>query len=109
MRGVVLDTELQQNVNCLAGVGTLVLEFGLLSHLSGDPIYERVARNALCAVWAMRDNVTSLLGNSFDIHSMRWQSSLSGLGAGMDSFYEYLIKVTRSLCLISFQTVTPWL
>ncbi|XP_063714231.1 ER degradation-enhancing alpha-mannosidase-like protein 1 isoform X2 [Symsagittifera roscoffensis] len=90
--GVTEEPYLRQNINCLAGVGTLSLEFGLLSHLSGDPVYERVARNALRSVWDMRNNETFLFGNSFDIHSKQWHSGLSGLGAGMDSFYEYLIK-----------------
>lgn len=31
---------------CLAGAGSLLLEFGLLSRLTGDPVYEEVARRA---------------------------------------------------------------
>jgi len=40
----------------------------------------------------MRNNYTSLFGNSFDINTKKWHSHLSGMGAGMYSFYEYLIK-----------------
>lgn len=34
-----------------------------------------------------------LPGNVIDIQSGRWIGKLSGLGAGLDSFYEYLLKV----------------
>ncbi|CAJ0931536.1 unnamed protein product, partial [Mesorhabditis belari] len=33
-----------------------------------------------------------LLGNVIDIQTGKWQGHLSGLGAGLDSFYEYLLK-----------------
>lgn len=32
----------ETTVTCTAGVGTFILEFGTLSHLTGDPIYEEV-------------------------------------------------------------------
>ena len=31
-------------------------------------------------------------GNTVNVDSGRWTSNLAGLGAGMDSFYEYLLK-----------------
>jgi mannosidase alpha-like ER degradation enhancer 1 len=31
-------------------------------------------------------------GNVIDVESGRWIGRLSGLGAGLDSFYEYLLK-----------------
>jgi mannosidase alpha-like ER degradation enhancer 1 len=31
-------------------------------------------------------------GNVIDVESGRWIGKLSGLGAGLDSFYEYLLK-----------------
>lgn len=33
-----------------------------------------------------------LLGNVIDVHSGQWVGTLSGIGAGMDSFFEYLLK-----------------
>lgn len=32
----------ETTVTCTAGVGTFILEFSTLSHLTGDPIYEEV-------------------------------------------------------------------
>ena len=33
------------------------------------------------------------LGNVVNIHSGDWVGPMSGIGAGVDSFYEYLLKV----------------
>ena len=47
---------------CTAGAGTLLLEFGVLSRLLGDPVYEGVARRAVDQLWVRRSNVTGLFG-----------------------------------------------
>eukprot|EP00912_Choanoflagellata_sp_UC4_P000085 UC4_evm3s59 len=80
------------NQTCTAGAGTLLLEFGLLSSLTGDPIYARLSRKALFELWRRRSNVTGLLGSTLDIQTGIWINKFSGLGAGIDSFYEYLLK-----------------
>ncbi|XP_022098761.1 ER degradation-enhancing alpha-mannosidase-like protein 1 [Acanthaster planci] len=77
---------------CTAGAGSLILEFGLLGQLVDDPIFERVARRAMDALFARRSNQTGLLGNVINIQTGEWIGIQSGLGAGSDSFYEYLIK-----------------
>ena len=50
------------HTTCTAGVGTLLLEFGTLSRLLGDPTYEITAKNALEAIWKFRSTKTGLLG-----------------------------------------------
>ncbi|KAL5015540.1 hypothetical protein ScPMuIL_009810 [Solemya velum] len=80
------------NETCTAGAGTLVLEFGILSRLTGDPIYESLARRAVKRLWDYRSNVTGLFGNVINIQTGEWKGQMSGLGAGLDSFYEYLLK-----------------
>lgn len=77
---------------CTAGAGSLVLEFGILSRLLGDPVYEGYARRANKVLWNSRAENTGLLGNVIDVQSGKWIGRLSGLGAGLDSFYEYLLK-----------------
>ncbi|GBN45065.1 ER degradation-enhancing alpha-mannosidase-like protein 1, partial [Araneus ventricosus] len=47
---------------CTAGAGSLLLEFGMLSRLIGDPVYEGVARRAVKALWELRSKNTGLLG-----------------------------------------------
>ncbi|XP_013062749.2 ER degradation-enhancing alpha-mannosidase-like protein 1 [Biomphalaria glabrata] len=80
------------NVTCTSGAGTLVLEFGLLSRLLNDPVYEAVSRRAVTTLWKLRSNVTGLLGNVINIQTGEWVGAMSGLGAGIDSFFEYLLK-----------------
>ena len=80
------------NETCLSGAGSLLLEFGLLSRLTKDDIYERLARKAVNKLWTSRNKETNLLGNVIDVHTGKWTGFMSGLGAGLDSFYEYLLK-----------------
>ncbi|XP_015923941.1 ER degradation-enhancing alpha-mannosidase-like protein 1 [Parasteatoda tepidariorum] len=77
---------------CTAGAGSMLLEFGMLSRLLKDPVYEGVARRAVRALWQLRSNNTGLLGNVVDVQSGEWIGQMSGVGAGLDSFYEYLLK-----------------
>lgn len=78
-------------VTCTAGVGTLIVEFGTLSRLTGDSIYEKLALNAIQSLWKCRSNI-GLFGNHIDVQTGRWTAIDAGIGAGVDSFYEYLIK-----------------
>ncbi|KAM3915620.1 ER degradation-enhancing alpha-mannosidase-like protein 1 [Leptodactylus fuscus] len=80
------------NETCTAGAGSLLVEFGILSRLLGDSTFEWVARRAVRALWNLRNNNTGLLGNVVDIQTGQWVGKQSGLGAGLDSFFEYLLK-----------------
>ncbi|KAL9549006.1 hypothetical protein MBANPS3_005418 [Mucor bainieri] len=76
---------------CTAGAGSLILEFGVLSRLTGDPTYEQAAKRALKAVWQRRSHL-NLLGNVIDIQSGHWIHTASSTGAGIDSVFEYMLK-----------------
>jgi len=76
---------------CTAGVGTLLLEFGILSRLSADARYEQAALCALRLLWSKRSSL-NLLGNTLDVRSGSWRNPSAGIGAGIDSFYEYSLK-----------------
>lgn len=47
----------ETSVTCTAGVGTFILEFATLSHLTGDPVFEDVARKALKTLWKNRSDI----------------------------------------------------
>ena len=47
---------------CTAGAGSMLLEFGVLSRLLGDPVFENLARKAVAALWKHRSMETGLLG-----------------------------------------------
>ncbi|KAL1021176.1 hypothetical protein UPYG_G00009780 [Umbra pygmaea] len=78
-------------VTCTAGVGTFILEFSALSRLTGDPVFEDVARKALRSLWKTRSEI-GLVGNHIDVLSKKWVAQDSGIGAGVDSYFEYLVK-----------------
>lgn len=78
-------------VTCAAGAGSLLLEFALLSRLSGIDSFENVARRAFEAIWDRRLDL-GLVGNTIDVNSGLWTSSYTSIGAGIDSFYEYALK-----------------
>lgn len=44
-------------ITCTAGVSTFIIEFGALSRLTGDPVFENVAANALDALWKYRSSL----------------------------------------------------
>ncbi|XP_011198910.2 ER degradation-enhancing alpha-mannosidase-like protein 2 [Bactrocera dorsalis] len=78
-------------VTCTAGVGTFLIEFGALSRLTDNSIYEDVALNAIHSLWERRSAI-GLFGNHIDVQTGRWTALDSGIGAGVDSFFEYLVK-----------------
>ncbi|PON61061.1 Glycoside hydrolase [Parasponia andersonii] len=74
-----------------SGCGSLILEMGALSRLTGDPRYESAALHALRKLWSMRSSL-NLFGTTLDVVTGDWIEYSSGIGAGVDSFYEYLFK-----------------
>ncbi|CAG9563267.1 unnamed protein product [Danaus chrysippus] len=81
----------ETSITCTAGVGTFIVEFGTLSRLTGDPLYEEVAYNALKALYHHKSPI-GLVGNHIDVMTGRWTAQDAGIGGGVDSYYEYLVK-----------------
>ncbi|XP_071490200.1 ER degradation-enhancing alpha-mannosidase-like protein 3 [Diadema antillarum] len=77
---------------CTACAGTMLLEFSALSRLSGDPIFEEKARSVMQTLWSRRQRTSNLVGTVINIHTGDWVRRESGVGAGIDSYYEYLLK-----------------
>jgi hypothetical protein len=78
---------------CSAGAGSLVLEFTVLSRLTGDTRFEQLAKRAFWAVWSRRSNI-GLIGAGVDAENGQWIGPYSGIGAGADSFFEYALKTS---------------
>ncbi|KAF8761568.1 Glycosyl hydrolase family 47 [Rhizoctonia solani] len=93
-----------------AGAGSLLLEWTTLSRLTGDPEFERVARKGiLCYLESpirlgLLPNTINLASgvSGFDQAPMVWSQLLFAgmastgncwIGAGIDSFYEYALKM----------------
>jgi hypothetical protein len=81
-----------ENISCTACAGTLLLEFGLLSRLTGKPSYEAAARHAARVLFDQRSGL-GLVGSGFHVFSRTWSHRDSTIGPGSDSYYEYLLKV----------------
>ena len=74
-----------------AGAGTLLLEFEVLSRLTGDRSYGDAAMKATKALYDRRSSI-GLLGKHIHTRTGKWFESVSGIGSNSDSFYEYLLK-----------------
>ena len=81
----------ESHETCTAAGGTLLLEMGLLSKLTDDGRFYDAARKAMMAIWQRRSPL-NLVGSTINIYTGRWLQTHSGIGAGIDSFYEYLLK-----------------
>lgn len=77
-----------------AEIGTLLLEFGTLSKLTGKPVFYEKAKNALVALYSRRSAI-GLVGEEIDVETGKWLSPQSHVGGGIDSYYEYLLKCAR--------------
>ncbi|HEX4604569.1 MAG TPA: glycoside hydrolase family 47 protein [Candidatus Angelobacter sp.] len=74
-----------------AEIGTLLLEFGTLSKLSGKPIYYDKAKRALTELYSRRSAI-GLVGSAINVETGKWIDTTSHISGGIDSYYEYLLK-----------------
>ncbi|HCA78862.1 MAG TPA: glycoside hydrolase family 47 [Bacteroidetes bacterium] len=74
-----------------AEVGTLIIEFGTLSKLTGKPEYYDAAKNALVQIYKRRSSI-GLVGTWIDANTGQWLDRNSHVSACIDSYYEYLLK-----------------
>jgi mannosidase alpha-like ER degradation enhancer 2 len=74
-----------------AEIGTLLLEFGTLSKLSGKPIYYDKAKRALTELYNRRSAI-GLVGSTINVETGKWIDTTSHISGGIDSYYEYLLK-----------------
>jgi hypothetical protein len=74
-----------------AETGTLLLEFGALSKLTGKPIFYDKAKRALVETFKRRSPI-GLVGSTIDAETGAWIDPDSHISGGIDSYYEYLWK-----------------
>ena len=75
----------------LAGGGTLTLEMELLSRLTQNEVYGKVAKLSMRALFSRRSKL-GLLGKHINVIDGQWTEKMAGVGSNSDSMYEYLIK-----------------
>ena len=76
-----------------AEIGTLLLEFGTLSKLTGKTIYYDKAKNAVVALYSRRSKI-GLVGSTINVETGQWIDTTSHISGGIDSYYEYLLKAS---------------
>jgi mannosidase alpha-like ER degradation enhancer 2 len=74
-----------------AETGTLLLEFGALSKLTGKPVFYEKAKRALVETFHRRSPL-GLVGESINVETGEWTDTDSHISGGIDSYYEYLWK-----------------
>ena len=80
-----------------AETGTLLIEFGTLSKLTGKPVYYEKAKRALVETYNRRSGL-GLVGTNINVETGKWTNTGSHVSAEIDSYYEYLLK-----CSILFE------
>jgi mannosidase alpha-like ER degradation enhancer 1/mannosidase alpha-like ER degradation enhancer 2 len=75
----------------VAEAASYLLEMGILSYYTSNPVYYTAARKATLAVWE-RVSDRHLVGEVLDVETGEWLNENSHICAGIDSYYEYLYK-----------------
>jgi len=74
-----------------AEIGTLLIEFGSLSKITGNDIYYEKAKNALTVLFNRRSEI-GLVGTTINVETGEWINKESHISGMIDSYYEYLWK-----------------
>lgn len=85
-----IDPKLYQENN-IAAIMSPIFEFTILSYLTKDEKYEKITRYAFNKTWKFRSQL-NLLPMSMNPMTEQRFSSLTGIGASIDSFYEIALK-----------------
>jgi hypothetical protein len=83
--------EVRGKVSNPAEIGTLMIEFGSLSKLTGNPVYYEKAKKAFLEIYNRR-SAAGLVGTTIDVETGEWKNSESHISGMIDSYYEYMIK-----------------
>lgn len=80
-------------VGCTAGATTPLLEFSLLLRLTGDARFEELTNKTFWKLWDTRLEI-GLLPMTINPSENKWLDVVTGIGALIDSFYEYAAKAS---------------
>lgn len=85
--------KVREAVSNPAEIGTLLIEFGTLSKLTGKPVYYDKAKRALVELYNRRSPI-GLVGSTINVETGKWIDTTSHISGGIDSYYEYLLKAS---------------
>jgi hypothetical protein len=75
----------------LAEGGSSLIEMGMLSKFTGNPVYYQKAKNASLAIFNRRSPI-GLVAENINVQTGQWVDSVSHIGCCIDSYFEYLLK-----------------
>ena len=81
----------RDSINNPAEIGTLMMEFGKLTTITGNSRYYETAKKACMEVFKRRSAI-GLVGLQINVLNGEWKNTSSQIGAYIDSYYEYLFK-----------------
>src|SRR5271156_6242382 len=74
-----------------AEIGSLLIEYGTLSRLTGKQEYYDKAKRAVVELYRRRARI-GLVGLGINVETGQWTDPTAGIMGGIDSYYEYLLK-----------------
>jgi len=83
--------EVKGEISNPAEIGTLLIEIGALSKLTGNPVYYDKAKKAITELFNRRSPI-GLVGTTVNVETGEWIDSTSHISGRIDSYYEYLLK-----------------
>jgi len=83
--------ETKGEVSNPAEIGTLFLEFGMLSRLTGNSVYYEKSKKAITELYKRRSKI-DLMGTTINVDTGEWINRESHISGMIDSYYEYLVK-----------------
>jgi hypothetical protein len=83
--------KLRDSISNPAEIGTLMLEFGMLSKHTGRNEYYKTAKKAILYLFDHRSSI-DLVGTEINVITGAWTDTDSHISGKIDSYYEYLYK-----------------
>lgn len=83
--------KIRDSANNPAEIGTLMLEFGKLSALTGNKTYYNAAKKGMLSIYNKRSKI-DLVGEVINVNTGQWIRTQSHISGYIDSYYEYLLK-----------------
>ena len=74
-----------------AEIGTYLIEYGMLSKHTGNPVYYETAMRAMTALYALRSPI-NLTGEGIDVEKGLVTNPASHISGCIDSYLEYMLK-----------------
>jgi hypothetical protein len=79
-------------ITCPCEIGSMFLEYGMLSKLTGNPEYYEKCKRGIVALFDRRAKKTDLVGSFIHVETGEWTNKEAHISGVIDAYYEYLLK-----------------